>query len=168
MRGQWADYQLPAPITFDHMDLSVIADGRHSVPTRIRLEVGGDVRELTLPPIADQAAENATATVPLSFPAVTGSDVRVTIEDVRELQTFNYFSNGLSLSPAGIAELGIPGLQAPPPAATLSGECRDDLLRIDGHAGARCVSSDRPQDAIAMAPLIVEPCDPADPAARRR
>jgi hypothetical protein len=117
VRGQWADYQLPTPITFDHMDLSVIADGRHSVPTRVRLEVGGDVRELTLPPITDQAAENATVAVPLSFPAVTGSDVRVTIEDVRELQTFNYFSNGLSLSPAGIAELGIPGLQAPPRAA---------------------------------------------------
>jgi hypothetical protein len=162
-RGQWADYQLPAPITFDHMDLSVIADGRHSVPTRIRLEVGGDVRDLTLPPITDQAAENATVTVPLSFPAVTGSDVRVTIEDVRELQTFNYFSNGLSLSPAGIAELGIPGLQAPARAATLSGVCRSDLLHIDGHAvPVRVVGST--QNAIAMAPLTVEPCDPGDPA----
>ncbi len=119
MRGQWADYQLPAPITFDHMNLSVFADGRHSVPTRIRLEVGGDVRELMLPPLADQAGENAVATVPLSFPAVTGSDVRVTIEDVRELQTFNYFSNGLSLSPVAVAELGIPGLEAPATPAAL-------------------------------------------------
>ena len=164
VRGQWADYQLPAPITFDHMNLSVLADGRHSVPTRIRLEVGGDVRELTLPPITDQAAENAVATVPLSFPAVTGSDVRVTIEDIRELRTFNYFSNGLSLSPVGIAELGIPGLEAPAQPAALSGECRSDLLRIDGRAvPVRVVGST--QDATAMAPLTVEPCDPADPTA---
>ena len=86
---------------------------------------------------------------------MTGSDVRVTIEDVRELQTFNYFSNGLSLSPAGVAELGIPGLQAPAPPAALSGACRSDLLRIDGRAvPVRIVGST--QDATAMAPLTVD------------
>ena len=101
VRDQWVDYELPAPITFDRMDLSVVADGRHSVPTRIRLEVGDDVRVLTLPPIGDAAIENATATVPLTFPAVTGRTVRVTIEDVREVNTFSYFSNSLALTPAG-------------------------------------------------------------------
>ena len=60
VRNQYVDYDLPAPVTFDHMDLAVVADGRHSVPTRIRLEVDGEVRDLTLPPIADQAGENAT------------------------------------------------------------------------------------------------------------
>ena len=132
VRDQWVDYELAAPITFDHMDLSVVADGRHSVPTRIRLEVGDDVRVLTLPPIGDSRAENATATVPLTFPAVTGRTVRVTIDDVREVNTFSYFSNDLALTPAAIAELGIPGLAATAPATSLGGECRDDLLFVDG------------------------------------
>ena len=39
--------------------------------------------------------ENATATVPLSFAPVTGSHVRVTIVDVREASTFNYYAHGL-------------------------------------------------------------------------
>ena len=51
------------------MDLQVVADGRHSVPTQIELEVDGAVRELPLPPIATGTTENATAHVPLHFPA---------------------------------------------------------------------------------------------------
>ena len=31
--GQWVQYTTAAPITFDSLDLAVIADGRHSVPT---------------------------------------------------------------------------------------------------------------------------------------
>ena len=38
------------------MNLQVVADGRHSVPTSIELQVDGAVRELTLPPIADRVA----------------------------------------------------------------------------------------------------------------
>ena len=33
VRGQWVEYTRAAPSTFDHLDLRVIADGRHSVPT---------------------------------------------------------------------------------------------------------------------------------------
>ena len=112
VRGQYVDYDVAAPITFDHMDLAVVADGRHSVPTRIRLEVDGEVRDLALPPIADQPGENATTTVPISFAPVTGRNVRVTIVDIREASTFNFYAQGSSLLPVGIAELGIPGLHA--------------------------------------------------------
>src|SRR5690606_15030544 len=30
-RGQWVEYQLPAPVRIDHLDLQVLADGRHSL-----------------------------------------------------------------------------------------------------------------------------------------
>jgi hypothetical protein len=162
VRGQWADYGLPAPITFDHMNLSVFADGRHSVPTSIRLEVGDDVRELTLPPIPDQPSENAVYTVPLTFPAVTGDHVRITIDDVREVQTFNYFSHSNTLAPVAIAELGIPGLQSPALAGSVPGDCRSDLLRIDGAAvPVRVVGSTA--NGRTLGPLTVAPCDPANP-----
>ena len=163
VRDQWLDYELPAPITFDRMDLSVVADGRHSVPTRIRLEVGDDVRVLTLPPIGDAATENATATVPLTFPAVTGRTVRVTIEDVREVNTFSYFSNGLALTAGRIAELGIPGLAAPPrpqprsAASVATTCCSSTAIRCRSASSARQPTGSR------TAPLAVETCDPADP-----
>ena len=69
VRGQSLDYELAAPLTFDRLDLTVFADGRHSVPRRLRLEVDGAVRELTVPEITDQPGENATRTVPLTFAA---------------------------------------------------------------------------------------------------
>ena len=45
--GQWVQFQSPHPITFSHMDLQVVADGRHSLPTSIELQVDGSVRDLT-------------------------------------------------------------------------------------------------------------------------
>ena len=51
--GQWVQFDSPQPITFSHMNLQVVADGRHSVPTHDRARTStAPVRELTLPPIA--------------------------------------------------------------------------------------------------------------------
>ena len=47
--GQWVQFDAPQPITFSHMNLQVVADGRHSVPTSIELQVDGAVRELDAP-----------------------------------------------------------------------------------------------------------------------
>ena len=154
VRNQHVDYDLPAPVTFDHMDLAVVADGRHSVPTRIRLEVDGEVRDLTLPPIADQTGENATAMVPLAFAPVTGSHVRVTIVDVREAITFNYYAQTSSLLPAGIAELGIPGLHAPVPAAGGSWASAAPTSCASTTCPYRCGSPDT--TAAAVAPPTIE------------
>ena len=35
--GEWLQYNLPAPVSFDHLDLQVVADGEHSVPTSITI-----------------------------------------------------------------------------------------------------------------------------------
>jgi hypothetical protein len=164
VRGQYAEYELGTPVTFDHMDLAVVADGRHSVPTRVRLEVDGAVRELTLPAIADQAGENATTTVPLAFAPVTGRHVRLTILDVREASTFNFYSQASSLLPAAIAELGIPGVVAPPVASSLPPTCRTDLLQVDGVPVPVRVTGSTAA-ALAREPLHIEACDPDLPAA---
>jgi len=134
VRGQWIDYTTPKPLTFDHMDLQLIADGRHSVPRRLRLDVDGATRELDIPPIADQSVPNGTVTVPLRFPAVTGRHIRVTIEDVREEHAHTYASAATRLEPAGIAELGIPGLSLSNAPTRIDTGCRSDLLTIDGRA----------------------------------
>jgi len=39
--GGWVEYQLSHPITFDHLDLQIVADGRHSIPTTITVSTQG-------------------------------------------------------------------------------------------------------------------------------
>ncbi|MGF7235052.1 MAG: alpha-(1-_3)-arabinofuranosyltransferase domain-containing protein, partial [Frankia sp.] len=112
--GNWLQVTSPTPVTFSSMNLSVVADGRHSVPTRIGLVVDGRrVRELTVPPITDVSKQNGTATAHLTFPAVHGSNVRVVIDAVREVKTKDSISGQMNDLPVGIAEAGIAGLRVP-------------------------------------------------------
>ncbi|MDZ4824929.1 MAG: alpha-(1-_3)-arabinofuranosyltransferase family protein [Actinomycetota bacterium] len=157
VRGQWAEFIAPDPLTVDHLDLQVIADGRHSVPTRLRVEVDDEVRDVVLPTIEDQAGENSTVAIPIDVAPMTGRRVRVTIVDVREQLTFTLDGASTSLLPAGIAELGIAELTLDAPPRLLSEECRADLLRIDGRpVPVRIVGTGAA--AAAMERLTVEPC----------
>ena len=121
VRNQYVEYRTAAPLSFDHLDLRVLADGRHSVPTRLRLEVDGQKRDLPLPAITDQAPENASTLVHLEFPRVTGRAVRATITGVREERSLRFASDATPLLPAGIAELGVPGLHVPAPTSAAGG-----------------------------------------------
>jgi hypothetical protein len=132
VRGQWLQYEVPAPVTFDHLDLEVIADGRHSVPTKVTLEVDGEQRTLTVPAIADRGPETATAKGRLEFPEVQGRKFRLTIDDVRENRAVMFATASTRLEPVGIAELGVPGLRMPRQPARIPGGCRNDLATIDG------------------------------------
>ncbi len=137
-KGSWLQYVLPAPITFDHMTLQVVADGRHSVPTAFTVTAqsatGGHtvIRTVTLPHIGDGTAPGSTVTVPVHFPAVTGQRIRVTFTGVRLERTTNYYSSKPTALPLGIAEVGIPGLRTPPVPAALPGTCQSNLVTIDG------------------------------------
>ena len=113
-----------------------------------------------MPESTDQPGENATVTVPLTFEPVTGSRVRVVVDEIRDAMTFNYYANATSLLPVGIAELGVPGLVEPAQAGELAGECRADLLTIDGEAVPVRITGSVP-DAVAGNPLAIEPCAPA-------
>jgi hypothetical protein len=161
--GQWVQFETPRPITFDRMRLQVVADGRHSVPTQLELDVDGSVRQLTLPPIRDRESEdNATVTVPLRFPAVTGARIRVTIAGVRtQLATRESTADTVS-APAGIAEVGIAGLRTGIPPASVARACRSDLLTIDGHPFPVRVSG-ATAGASGFGRLAVTACDPARP-----
>jgi hypothetical protein len=157
-QNSWAEYVLPKAVTFDHMNLQLVADGRHSVPTRIRLDADNGSRELTIPPVKDRKGENATVTVPLEFAPLTGRRIRVTIDDVRQVTTDNFTASQVVL-PAGIAELGIPGAQLPAPAERLPRRCRTDLLTVDGTPFPVQISG-ATATAAAVGPLTIQPCDP--------
>ncbi len=163
VRGAWAEFKSAAPLSFDHMDLRVLADGRHSVPTVLQLDVDGQGRTLSLPPIVDQPSENASTPVHLTFPPLTGHTVRVTIVDVREERSRRFATSATDLMPAGIAELGIPGLQLPASPPQVDSGCRTDLVSIDGTPAPIRITGEAASADQLMA-LTVTPCDPLDPA----
>ncbi|HYI62631.1 MAG TPA: alpha-(1-_3)-arabinofuranosyltransferase family protein [Acidimicrobiales bacterium] len=131
--GEWAGYRLAEPVTFDHMDLRVVADGRHTVPTRLRIEADGETAAtVDVPAIADRPGKDATTEVRLTFPEVTGRDISIHVVDSREVETNDWISKEPVVMPVGIAEWGIPGLRVDPLPEAFDSGCRDDLLTLDG------------------------------------
>ncbi|QXC62111.1 DUF3367 domain-containing protein [Aquihabitans sp. G128] len=139
---EWVDYVTAEPVTVRDLDLSVLADGRHSVPRQLVVTVtdasGADVAQtVDVPAIDDQPAPNAHQTVSVRLPkAVTGTHVRVAVADgpdaVREEQTIDWFTGKAITLPIGIVDLGIAGLQAPKLPKAIDPGCRADLVEVDG------------------------------------
>jgi len=157
--GQWIELELARSVTFDHLALRLVADGRHSVPTRLRLEAGGETRTVDVPTVADADAEGATVRAPVSFPPLTGDRVRVVIEATRSVDTVDYDSGLTTALPVAVAELGVPGVQRSQLPALVPATCRTDLLQIDGApVPVRLVGE------VASAPahqtFDIESCDP--------
>ena len=132
--AEWASYRVAQPITFDQMDLRVVADGRHTVPTRLRIVADGETAAVVeVPPIADAAAKDATTLVTLDLPRpVTGRDLRIEIDASRPVSTTDWVSEGPIVMPVGIAEWGIDGLEAAVPDPLFDTGCRRDLVAVDG------------------------------------
>lgn len=149
------------PRTWDQLDLAIVADGRHSVPTALKVLVDGEVvAEPSLPAIADGDEPGHTERVPIELPPTEGRELRVEIAGIRSVSSIDWTSAGPLDHPVAIAELGIDGLEVPVAAAELDGSCRDDLLEIDGEPVAvRILGTSA--EALAGAPLAVEPCSTA-------
>ncbi len=158
-RGRvWVRYRLPEPVTFDRMDMQVVADGRHSVPTRLRVTVdGGRSVDVDVPPIADGKAQGHVVPVTVRLPRLTGREIEIRFLDFRKVTTVEYFSTADVAMPIAIAEWGIPGVRVPPLPAEISRRCRDDLVTLDGKPLAvRIVGTT--EQAVARRPLSLEPC----------
>jgi arabinofuranan 3-O-arabinosyltransferase len=147
--GHVVEVLLAAPATIDRLDLRVVDDGRHSAPLRLRIDVDGaaGARHVDVP--ADGGL--------VRFEPVRGSRLRFVVESVRHERTIDYYSEAPIELPVAIAELGIPGVVAPPPRG-LAGDCRNDLLTIDGRPVAVRVSGDAGR-ALDRGPLTVVACE---------
>ncbi len=155
--GSWIHVDLAHAVTFDHLDLQVVADGKHSVPTAITITTENGSRSVALPPIKDTHVADGTVAVPVSFPALSGKHVTVTFTGVRFVETIGYTTKEPVALPLGIAELGIPGVQVAAPAPSLAPTCRSNLLIIDGHPVSMEVTGST-RDALAGDGLTLEPC----------
>jgi hypothetical protein len=120
---------------------------------------GSQTRSVALPPIADGSVPGAVTTVPVSFAPLTGSHFIVTFTGVRPEYAANYYSAGPLELPLGIAEIGIPGVQANPTPATLPGTCVSNLLAIDGHPISVSVVGST-QQALNGGEVQLVPCGP--------
>jgi len=131
--GQWIRVDLPHPVSLDHLNLQVVADGRHSVPTSLAIQVdGGASYTVKIPPISDGAAAGAVTTVPISLPGVAATHYVVfTVAGVRKVTTLDNLSNTQVTLPVAIAELGLPGITEAAPAPSVPSYCRTDLLMVD-------------------------------------
>ena len=165
--GAWLQYDFGHPVSVSHLDLQLVADGRHSVPTQLTIEPDGDPARavvVAIPAVADQAKANATVSVPVELPqAVSGQTLRFTVTGARVVEEKDWYSNSDSQAPVAIAELGIPGEQMAPAPATFDSGCRDDLVTVDGvPVPVRVTGSTA--DAVARKELTVSACGP-DPVA---
>jgi len=158
--GKYVEIVTPAPVTFDHLDLRLVADGRHSVPTQLRLEAGGQSRTVDLPSVPDSGTPNSTTPMTVRFPALVGNKIRVTIAAVREVKTIDYYSSSPIVMPAAIAELGIPGVQRPAAITGVLPDCRNDLVFIDGKPVSVRIVGDR-STAEARGAMALGLCDPS-------
>lgn len=143
-QGEYVDVASANGFVVDTFDLTVLADGRHSVPQALTVTVGdGDgpapdvVQEVRLPAIEDRAEPNATHTFTVTLPEpAVGTRVRVAIPEqpdaVRDVTTLDWFTGDEIVLPVGIAELGIDGLRSPPVPTEVDPTCRLDLVEVDG------------------------------------
>ncbi len=164
--GRSFHVELPFPMSIASLDLAIVADGRHSVPTQLTLDAeDGTSRVVNLPPIEDDSSPEHVWRVTLPIAPVTTSGLRVRVTGVREVTTTEYFSGDRIALPVGIAELGLP-INRPLAGLTtemqngLGGTCRGDLLSIDGSAvGIRLVGPTA--TALAGGALEIVTCDGA-------
>ncbi|MBK5224309.1 MAG: DUF3367 domain-containing protein, partial [Acidimicrobiia bacterium] len=159
--GRWIEVESTAPLRVERLDLQIVADGRHTVPTRVEVSVDGTSVELDLPEITDGTEENHVVDVPLQLPQpLEGHIVRLTVLETRDTLTKDYFSTKPLVMPIGIAELGIEGVEVPPIAEQLADTCHDGLITVNGQSIPVRISGST-ADAAALEALPLEPCDPA-------
>jgi arabinofuranan 3-O-arabinosyltransferase len=156
--GHWLEYVVPQPITFDHLDMDIVTDGKHSVPTKLRIDADGQVAAtVDIPPLTDKSEAGATTHVTIPTPTITGKQLRFTIEGARNISTTDWYTNNPIVMPVAIAELGVPGLHVNPPPTVYDSGCRSDLLTVDGNpVPLRVVGS--VADATSRQGLRAEPC----------
>jgi hypothetical protein len=66
------------------------------------------------------------------FPALTGSNIRITIDATEPVHFLDYVSGKENTEPVGLAEAGIPGVAALTTPAQIPARCWPNLLQVDG------------------------------------
>ena len=131
--GNWVQYTYPQPVTIDGLDMSLLADGKHSVPTRITVSAdGAPSATVDLPTVdlGDGRPSGSTTEVRADTGTMTGTTFRVAFDQVDEAASKDWFGSTRTVLPVGVAEVGLPTVVGPASSSPFEGECRTDLLEI--------------------------------------
>ena len=131
--GNWISYTLPNSITFNNLELEIVADGRHSIPVEMKLSVDEAEVILNIPDIEQGSEIGYSKAVLIELPqTLEGNQITLEILKVQEVKTNNWYTGQDIVMPIAISEIGIDGLEVSPMPSTIDSGCRNDLIHIDG------------------------------------
>ena len=130
---QWVEFAAPTSISGTLDSLTVLADGRHSVPTRAHLEVDGVAQPTFDLRPADDGDRGTVRTLDIDPQAFSGSVIRLVIDEFRAVTAPDWLTHSPVTLPVGIAELGSDALATLPTKIEPGlSTCRSDLVTLDG------------------------------------
>lgn len=146
------------PHRFETFDLTVVADGLHTVPEEIAIRVDRElIATVEVPPIDDGSEPGHTVTVPIAFPAETGTELRIEFSKVRPARSVDWTANEELDHPISVVDVDLPGVRADHVDEEIDDRCRADLVELDGERlPIRILGTI--DEALDGAPLRVEPC----------
>jgi hypothetical protein len=155
---QWWEADLPTATTLSALDLEIVADAHHSLPTTIGVSVdGGPVETLRVPPLTRGPLGTARH-VHLPLPAkLRGKAVRLTFASAHPRTSTDWYTADPVALPIAVAEVHLPGVTPVRTGRTVDTGCRRDLLAIDGTAVPIRITGTS-TDALARQGLDVRTC----------
>ena len=162
--GQWIEISLPTPVALDRVEVDVVTDSLHSVPTVLRAVVdGADAGIFATGLTVTDAPPDTLSTVTLPVEA-SGSALRLVADEADERLTRDWYSNTFQPLPISIAEVRlVTGDEArnellAPPSPVDTG-CRNDLVTVNSRPIPVRVTG-AAADAEARRRLDLEGCEP--------
>ncbi len=123
----------PGEISFDHLDLQLVDDGRHSLPTELTIAArNGPAQTVDLTSVPHTPGPDGTVSVPVRLKPLRGNDFTFSITRFRPATIATLDHPEGAILPSAIAELGIPGVRRAPTPVNLPSACNDDLVKVDG------------------------------------
>lgn len=153
----WLQYDLSHPLTLSSLPMTIVDDGRHSVPTSVTISSGTEKRTVAIPPLARGNTPGSVDSTTLAFAPITGSEFRLTFDTFVKRTTTNYNTTIPLVEPIGIAEVGLPGIRVPALPPTIPAVCHSNLITIDGHPQSVMIQG-KTAAALDLRPVSLVPC----------
>jgi hypothetical protein len=165
VQGQWVELELhTGAVVAESLEVSVLADERHSLPTVLRLWADDRAPVDLAVPRLERGPPGTVRTVLLELPErLEATRLRVELAGIEERTTPDWYTAEPVTLPVALAEVRLPGVPARPAPAPIDSGCRDDLLTVNGSSVPLRVHGDltAPTGALAVevcgGPLVLGP-----------
>ena len=157
--GQWLRFDLDEPLTFDSIDLEIVVDELHSVPTELTVELDGAMAGTYPTGLAATDAPRGTTQVVALPVSGSASNIAVRIGAVDERPTLNWYANNYVAMPVSVAEMRVGATPLFGPPSPVDTGCVELVLVNGTPVTARVTGS--AADAIERRELDLRGCEGA-------